>query len=102
MATLGMPWEVAGCDCVAAATGSSAMRNGIIDCIGSPRIWLGYYWLKSTLVLFQGKKIVSSEALNEKVPRLRQPLLPLFRIGNDAGHHQHARHTGEQQPALRQ
>src|SRR5215469_10267968 len=59
--------------------------------------------LKSMTVLFMGKKfLLFSEALYEKVPRLQQHLLTLFRRQGHSGTSQHPGHTREQQLKLRQ
>ena len=68
MATLGMPEAGPDCDCATDATGSSAMRKGIIDFIGvSSRFGSDSYHIKSTFVLFKDKKkLIFSEALYKK------------------------------------
>src|ERR1700676_4124079 len=48
------------------------------------------------------KNLRCSEALYEKLPRLHQPLLAPLRVRNNADHHQHPGHAGEQQPNFRQ
>src|SRR5262249_33048547 len=59
--------------------------------------------VKSTTVLFTGKKfLLFSEALYEKVLRLQQHLLTLFRRQGHSDTSQHPGHTREQQLKLRQ
>jgi hypothetical protein len=56
---------------------------------------------KSTTVLLLDKKLLFSEALYEKVPRLHQHLLTTLRGRGHPGRSQHSSHTGEQQVKLR-
>src|ERR1700743_2705715 len=61
MAALGTPEPPPDGDCVAAAMGIIAKRNGIIDFMCSPRSQYGVVLcIKSTIVLFRCKKIYFS------------------------------------------
>ena len=79
IATLGTPEVDPDCDCATDATGSIAMRKGIMNFIGSPldSVWYRSASLERVLtVLFHGQKnLLFSETLYEKVPRLHQHLL---------------------------
>src|SRR5215469_12291299 len=94
IATLGTPEALSDWDCATDAAGSAAISKGIMNFI---RVILSI-----SFVCPYPKKLLFSEALYEKVPRLHQHLLSPFRVRSNAGHHQHARHTGEQQPAVLQ
>src|SRR5262245_23328436 len=101
IATLGTPEAAPDCDCAKDAAGSIAIRKTrVIDLIGfSSRFSLVRSIAPKEYdhTLWGQKNLVLSEALYEKVPRLHQPLLTLLRVRSNTGHHQHPRHTGEQQ-----
>src|SRR5215471_18634493 len=104
IATLGTPEALSDWDCATDAAGSAAISKGIMNFI---RVILSIsfvcpYPKEYGRTLLVSKKLLFSEALYEKVPRLHQHLLSPFRVRSNAGHHQHARHTGEQQPAVLQ
>src|SRR6516165_1563038 len=105
IAMLGTPEAVPDCDCATDAIGSIAKRKGVMNFIGSPL----NFTLLSLCFLIRGrtysygrKKLLFHEALYEEVPCLHQQLLTLVRIGNNADHHQHPRHAGDQQSSFRQ
>src|SRR5579859_7920306 len=103
IATLGTPEACPGCDCAADATGSIAMRKGVMNFIGSPldSVWLSFRFSKEYDGTLCGQKILLfSEALYKKVPRLRQHLLTPLRGGGHPDRSQHPSHTGEQQLKL--
>src|SRR5215469_15283980 len=94
IATLGTPEPAPDCDCATDAPGIAAISKGIMNFIGfssrfSIRVRLYSYRVKK-------KKLLFSEALYEKVPRLDQNQLTPLRVRTNAGHHQHSRHAGEQ------
>src|SRR5215469_7289224 len=103
IATLGTPEALSDWDCATDAAGSAAISKGIMNFIGlsSRSVW--YRPAKRVRPYsLSTKKLLFSEALYEKVPRLHQHLLSPFRVRSNAGHHQHPRHTGEQQPTVLQ
>src|ERR1700681_2917358 len=105
IATLGTPEATPGCDCATDTAGITAIRKRIKIFIGlSSRFSLvSFRFPKEYDRTLRGQKILLfREALYKEVPRLHQPLLTPLRGRSDAGHHQHPRHTGEQQPTLRQ
>src|SRR5258708_5366776 len=62
----------------------------------SQSVYLAYSPTKSTVVLFVGKKIlVFNEKLYEKIPRLHQHLVTLFRRQSHAHTRQHTGHAGD-------
>src|SRR6516165_9990124 len=81
IATLGTPEPAPDCDCATDAPGIAAISKGIMNFIGFSS---------------RQKKLLFSEALYEKVPRLDQNQLTPLRVRTNAGHHQHSRHAGEQ------
>src|SRR3984893_2752564 len=89
-------------DCARPAAGSiAAIRNGIMNFISlsfrfSQSVYLAYSSVKSTVVLFTAKKIlVFNEKLYEKIPRLHQHLVTLFRRQSHADTRQHTGYAGE-------
>jgi hypothetical protein len=80
------------------------MRKGIMNFIGSP---LDSVWYRSCFLervrpyAFRTKKLLFSEALYEKVPRLHQHLLTPLGGQGHPDRSQHPSHTGEQQLKLR-
>src|SRR6476646_5075836 len=104
IATLGTPGATADCDCAMDATGSIAMRKGIMNFIGSPldSVWYrSASWKEYGRTLFGQKNLIFSEALYEKVPRLHQHLLTPLGGQGHPDRSQHPSHTGEQQLKLR-
>src|SRR5271165_1728785 len=103
IATLGTPGATADCDCATDATGSIAMRKGIMNFIGSPlESLVSFCFLKRVRPYsFRSKKLLFSEALYEKVPRLHQDLLTPLGGQGHPDRSQHPSHTGEQQLKLR-
>src|SRR5258708_25803814 len=88
--------------CATPAAGSTAaIRNGIMNFISlsfrfSQSVYLAYSPTKSTVVLFRGKKnLVFNKKLYEKIPRLHQHLVTLFRRQSHADTRQHTGHAGE-------
>src|SRR4029077_13001916 len=103
MAPLGKLWPASGCDCAKDRAGSTAISKAIMNFIGvSSRFSLVPFLLVRVLSYsIGGKKLLLSEALDEKVSRVHQNLLTPLRVRTDAGHHQHSRHAREQQSDFR-
>src|SRR6266478_8624437 len=104
IARLGRPDAAPDCDCANDTSGSIAMRKGIVNFIGYPldSVLVSFCFLKRVRPYsFRTKKLLLSEALYKKVPRLHQHLLTPLGGQGHPDRSQHPSHTGEQQLELR-
>src|SRR5258708_33975786 len=95
IATLGRPDGAADCDCATAATGSIAMRKGIMGFIGSPLgpVWYFVPLLRVRSSSLRTKKLPSRAVLATNVPRLHQHLRTPFGAQAHPDPRQHSTRT---------